>query len=196
MKEKDWTRLLTEDCITMLDVSATGQQQFTPCRVERASPTTDWSRCWAACRQKGVPPDLASFLWLMMHDLLSTQAKLHRMGSTQSAVCKMPGCAQEGTLQHELINCSKNDEMGTKLVSCLQHYVPGLQPADVLRLDHGDIPEDLSLPLTLLTAIILNHIWKERDQLFSIRKYKVRAELEQYVTLLQGWSPLPTNYVI
>ena len=74
MKEKDWTRLLTEDCITMLDVSATGQQQFTPCRVETASPTTDWSRCWAACRQKGVPPDLASFLWLMMLSQHSSQA--------------------------------------------------------------------------------------------------------------------------
>ena len=48
MKEKDWTRLLTEDFITMLAISDTGQQTFTPCRVETASPSTDWLRCWTA----------------------------------------------------------------------------------------------------------------------------------------------------
>jgi hypothetical protein len=67
MAEKDWSRLLTEDFITMLDVSDSGQQQFTPCRVELTSPTTDWSRCWSACRQPGVLHDLARFLWLIMH---------------------------------------------------------------------------------------------------------------------------------
>ena len=185
MAEKDWTRLLTEDYITMLDMSDSGQQLFTPCRVEIASPATDWSRCWSACRQAGVPPDLASFLWLMMHDLLSTQSKLHRMGSTQSSICKMPGCTQDGTLQHELIFCSKNDGVGARLVSCLQHHVPGLHAEDVVRLDHGDNAEDLSLPLTLLTAITLNHIWRERDNGTTIRDYKVRAELEQYITLLR-----------
>ena len=65
MAEKDWTRLLTEDFLTMTAVSDSGQQQFTPCRAERASPTTDWTRCWSACRQPGIPPDLASFMWLM-----------------------------------------------------------------------------------------------------------------------------------
>ena len=185
MREKDWTRLLTEDFVTMLSVSDSGQQQFTPCKVEVASPSTDWTRCWAACRQPGIPPDLASFLWLMMHDLLSTQAKLHRMRTIQSPVCKMPGCTEDGTLQHELIDCSKNDGIGPRLMLCLQHHVPGLQPEDVLRLDHGDSAGELSLPMTLLTAIVLNHIWKERKLGSTIRDYKVRAELEQYVTLLR-----------
>ena len=81
----------------------------------------------------------------------------------------MPGCDQDGTLQHELIHCIKNDSMGTKLVSCLQHYLPGLQPEDVLRLDHGEVDDDLSLPMTLLSAIVLNHIWKERELNSSIR---------------------------
>ena len=135
--------------------------------------------------QPGIPPDMASFLWRMLHDLLSTQARLYRMGSTKSPKCKMQGCSEEGTLLHELVYCSKNDQVGQKLIHCLQHYVPGLQAEAALRLEHGDVEEEVSLPVTLLTAITLNYIWKERDAGVSIRAYKVRAELEQYITLLR-----------
>ena len=84
-----------------------------------------------------------------------------------------------------LVYCSKNDQVGQKLIHCLQHYVPGLQAEAALRLEHGDVEEEVSLPVTLLTAITLNYIWKERDAGVSIRAYKVRAELEQYITLLR-----------
>ena len=177
MAEKHWTRLLTEDYLTMTEVSDTGQQQFTPCRAELASPATDWSRCWSACRQPGLPPHFASFLWLMMHDLLSTQFKLHRMGSTRSPKCKMQDCNEDGTLQHELLYCIKNNGVGHRLVACLQHYLPALQPDDVLRLDQGDTDGELPLPLALLTAITLSHIWKARESGTAVRGYKVRAEL-------------------
>ena len=56
---------------------------------------------------------------------------------------------------------------------------------DVLHLDRGDADDELSLPLTLLSAITLRYIWKARDKGTTIRSYKVRAELEQYVTLLR-----------
>ena len=185
MKEKDWVRLLTEEYITMEVENETGQQHFKPCKAELASPTTDWSLSWAACRQAGVPPDLASFLWRMMHNLLSTQAKLHRMGTIRSPVCKMQGCTEIGTLEHELLFCSKNDDVGYELLSCLEQYHPGMQADAVLRLEHGSGDDDLSLPITLLTAIILSTLWKDRESGVSIRKYKVRAELEQSINLLR-----------
>ena len=185
MTEKDWTRLLTEDSITMLPVPDSEPRQFTPCRAELASPTTDWPLSWAACRQPGVPPELASFLWRIMHNLLCTQTKLFRMGTIRSPTCKMQGCSEEGTLEHELLDCRRNDGVGHKLLSCLQHYVPGLQAATALRLEHGDIESELSLSLTLLTATTLQAIWKERESGSSVRSYRVRAELEQYINLLR-----------
>ena len=114
----------------------------------------------------------------MMHDLLSTQSRLHHMGSINSPLCKMPDCSEEGTLLHELINCSSNDEVGHNLVFCLQNHVPGLEADASLRLEHGDISAETSLPVTLLTAITLNHIWMERNVAARIRAYKVRAEIE------------------
>ena len=183
MTEKDWTRLLTEDYVTMYGSGE--DRNLIPCRAEVASPTTDWSLSWASCRQSGIQPDLSSFLWLMLNNLLCTQAKLHRMGSTNTPTCKIQGCSEDGTLSHELISCSGNDGVGIRLIRQLQHHVPGLSVEAALRLEHGDLDAETSLQVSLLTAIILHHIWKERETGTKIRGYKVRAELEQYITLLR-----------
>ena len=67
----------------------------------------------------------------------------------------------------------------------LQQFVPGLQPDAALRLEHGDIGPDTSLPVTLITAIILQSVWKEREAKTSVRPHSVRADLEQYINLLR-----------
>ena len=75
------------------------------------------------CRQKGLAPDLSSFLWKMLLDLLCTQQRLNRIGASPSDLCKL--CTTEiGTLEHELIICSHNANTGYKLVTCLQTYIP------------------------------------------------------------------------
>ena len=90
-----------------------------------------------------------------------------------------------GTLERELLTCTKNDGIGQKLLECLQHYVPGLQAGEALRLEHGDPGPDVSLPLTLITAIILQSLWKEREAKTAVRSYRVRADLEQSINLLR-----------
>ena len=106
------------------------------------------------------------------------------MGISRSPICKMPNCQEEGSLRHELIYCAMNDNVGVKLLQCLQLYVPGLNAEAALRLDHGAVDDELSLPLTLLTAIVLNSVWKERES-GGVQSYKVRADLEQYINLLR-----------
>ena len=97
----------------------------------------------------------------------------------------MQGCTDVGTLHHELLYCRKNDEVGLKLLECVQQYNPGLQADGVLRLEHGHVDDDLSLPTTLLIGTILSILWKERQAAQTIRAYKVRAELEQSINLLR-----------
>ena len=75
--------------------------------------------------------------------------------------------------------------MGIKLLHSLQHHLPDMGPADVLCLEHGDIEGDTPLPVTLITAITLNYLWKERQAGIAIRSYTVRAEIEQYIALLR-----------
>ena len=42
MTEKDWTRLLTEDYITMVENVDSGVREYRLCKPELRSPTTDW----------------------------------------------------------------------------------------------------------------------------------------------------------
>jgi hypothetical protein len=86
---------------------------------------------------------------------------------------------------HELIYCDGNDGVGLRLLQSLQLHIPDLSAAAALRLEHGDTGAETSLPVTLLTAITLNYVWKERYAGTTIRSYKVRAELEQYIALLR-----------
>ena len=69
MKEKNWTRLLTEDYITMVSDVEDGPRHYSPCRAELNAINTDWELSWATCRQPSVSPEVASFLWLMLHGL-------------------------------------------------------------------------------------------------------------------------------
>ena len=184
MTERDWTILLTEEFITMEEDQETNTSVFRSCRAELASPNTAWTLSWSLCRQQGIPPDMASFLWKMLHNLLSTQERLHRLGSSPSALCKI--CKQAtGTLKHELIECPHNDQVGVQLLSCLQIHMPGLSADTLLRLEFSNLDADMQLPSTIITAVTLGHIWKERLTSSKIRPYQVRSEIEQAINLLR-----------
>ena len=141
MSEGDWTRYLTEDFLTMEADHGNGNRVFRPSRAELTSPTTDWEFSWLLCRQQGMPPDLSSFLWKMLLDLLCTQQRLHRISASTSPLCKL--CKTEtGSLQHELLECSFNDNTGQKLLSTLQIYMPNMTANFLLHLSLADLDTD------------------------------------------------------
>ena len=167
-----------------MEVNQDNVSEFRPCKVELASPRTDWTLSWFLCRQQGILPDMASFLWKMLHNLLGTQERLHRLGSSPSALCKQ--CKQvSGTLKHELIECPQNDHAGEQLLSCLQLYMPGLTADSLLRLEFSNLDVNMELPCTIITAVTLGYIWKERLTSSRIRSYQFRSEIEQSINLLR-----------
>ena len=164
---------------------------YRPSRAELASPTTDWELSWLLSRQHGMPPDLSSFLWKMLLDLLSTQHRLHRMGASNSPLCKL--CKSEtGSLQHELLECSFNDNTGQKLLYTLQIHIPSMTANSLLHLSLADLETEKQLPATILIAATLSCIWRERTTSSRVRTYQVRSELEQTINLLRTTRLLNT----
>ena len=109
---------------------------------------------------------------------------MHRLGSSSSALCNQ--CNQvSGTLKHELIECPHNDNVGGKLLNCLQLHMPGLTADNLLRLEFSNLDVDMELPCTIITAVTLGYIWKERLTSSRIRSYQVRSEIEQSINLLR-----------
>ena len=185
MSEKDWTRLLTEDKVTMEVSQETGNRHYRPCKPELASPTTGWTLSWSVSRQPGIPPDLASFLWKLLLNLLCTQERLHKMGPASSPVCKLCDASTIGTLQHTFLECQFNDGVGTKLFNCVQNHIPTLTDESLFRLEFANLDIEDSLPITLLTSVTLSYIWNQRMISSKFRAYQVRSEIEQVISLLR-----------
>ena len=185
MTERDWTRLLTEDNSTMEINQVTGLSQYRPCKAEEENPTTDWQLSWSLCRQTGIPPHLASFLWKLLLNLLCTQERLHKMKTAPSPLCKLCNQSTPGTLQHTFFQCEFNCGVGLLLLDCLQNHTPGLTASTLLRLELTNLEEEMTLPCTLLTAITLNFIWSHRMSNSKFRAYQVRSEIEQTINLLR-----------
>ena len=66
-------------------------------------------------------------------------------------------------MRHELLECSKNNQVGESLLSCLQTYLPNLSPDTLLRLEFHNLDSTMELATTLLTAVTFSVIWKERQ---------------------------------
>ena len=185
LTERNWFTLLTEDNVTMEENLGERRREFRPCKAELASPSTDWTLSWSLCRQPGLSPELSSFLWKMLLDLLSTQQKLNKMGASLSPICKL--CKLDtGSLQHELLECRLNDNTGQLLLTTLQTHIPLLTAASLLHLEFSNLEEKMHLPATMLTAVTLSCIWKERTTSSRVQAYKVRSELEQTINLLRN----------
>ena len=185
MSERDWTRVLTEDYITMEVNETDGKRQFKPSKAELDSPLTNWAFSWSLCRASGIPPDLSSFLWKLLLNLLCSQERLHRMGSANSPLCKLCSHQSIGTIEHSLIHCSFNDGVGMQLVNCVKTYLPGISNSEILRLELTNLDEEKQFPVILLLATTLNFIWTQRMSGSKFRTYQVRSEIEQTINLLR-----------
>ena len=77
MSLKIWYKHLLEVKVTHTESEDTSV--LIPCRVERLAPVIDWGMSWRAVCVPGLSPVMRSFLWRMLHDILPTQERLHRM---------------------------------------------------------------------------------------------------------------------
>ena len=128
MSEKDWYTLLVEDSCTM-EMSETGEDEYIKCRVERASPDTDWENCLRLARLPGLGPEKISFLFKLLHQILPTQERVARTKPNANPHCKIQGCHSQAdeNLPHAMIHCQANDQLGMRLQYCLREIQSGLR---------------------------------------------------------------------
>jgi hypothetical protein len=177
-------------------------QTLLPLRCEAASPGTDWPRTWRLARQRGLGPDLSSFLLKMLWNILPCRARVHRIlpRTTPSPHCRL--CGQGAgeqpvveTLQHALLDCPGNQGVPELLLSLLRGYQPGLRGEQVLTLDL-DLTDSMELPLVWLAGTALFSVWQQRTK-GAVSAAKTRAELEARCRLLrEGAAPNLHNFVV
>ena len=168
------------------------ERTIIPCRAELASMRTDWEVTWRRARLPGLGSQLTSFLWRLLHCLLPTRERLHHHTATTSSLCQHCVVRREGeegslgTLQHELIDYSSNDNTGNILMTFLRLQVPDITAAQALRLEFGEVGEGVEAALTFLTTATLYKIWMTRQKKETrVRSTLIRAQLEACVAILR-----------
>ena len=152
-----------------------------PLKCESESPETDWSRSWRLVRQKGLGPDLTSFLLKVLWKLIPTRDSLHRFLPRQYASSDCQLCPQGQptvveTLYHALGDCQANCGLLERLLQVIRVHQPGATLRTLLTLDL-EIDHSLELPMTWAIGTLLLSITTQRE---SGRVWipRTRADLE------------------
>ena len=185
MTISQWTRILTEDCLTMEQVPNKETLQYIPCRSELASPHNDWHVSWNMCRMRGLNSEMTSFNFKLLHQLLPVKNRLHQITPATQPTCTLCTNSCPETLQHALLSCSYNDGTGQVLLTILQSILPGLSSDELLLLQFPNLPESKELATIFLTSSILFEIWSNRCQKKRITLFDIRSTLEAKCSLLR-----------
>ena len=128
-----------------------------------------------------------TFLWRMLHDILPTQARLHRMGMRNAPTPNCLHCdsAVPECLQHALVSCRKNREVIDWLLPVIHQHLPDVQPQQLVLLDLGILDDSMKFPLVWLISNVFSLVWQARKDKKSPNLFHTRSMLEARVSILR-----------
>ena len=183
MSLKQWYTVLLENKVLMNNETPAA---LLPIRPEVLHPTTDWPQVWLISRTKGLGSELVSFQLKMLHGLLPTQERIARVGlhEGQPGLCLLCRLDTED-LVHTFFDCNKNMLVGLALLGCVQQLVPDLSPEAAVRVDFGCLlQEDQNLAVQIILITSLKYIWESRLAKKMVSMFRMRAEIEARVAIL------------
>ena len=188
LSTKQWYRLLLERVVLNSPATDNEPERLLPVRCESLQPDSNWSYAWHLTKTPGLPSNTSSFLFKLLHLLLPTQDRVHRIGVEgnsnrgQCLSCK----TDSDSIQHSFFSCSKTSEAGLAALGWARAVVPELTQEQAVRLDVGVtvLGREEELVLTTILGISLQFIWEARIKKKRVETYEVRSELEAAVSLL------------
>ena len=143
-----------------------------------------WGRSWLAICVLGLTPEMRSFLWKMLHCILPTQDRLHRMNmpNAPSPLCVQCTAGEVDGIEHALLRCNKIKPGADFLLETLKSEIPDLTFERIKYLDFRC--EDLLVP-TYLTAATLSQLWISRYCTRNFSWQSFRANVEQKILTLK-----------
>jgi hypothetical protein len=167
------------------EVTMTGEAQvLRPLRIESASPSIPWDRTWLLARQHMLGPDICSFLFKLLHQILPTAVRVGRILPNQSPICSRCQTNTPETLEHAFFACPDSLASSQVLLQGLRKFIPNLSTTNLLNLNF-DINEEQHFPLVWSTAVFLFSIWNFRVEKKRVELFKIRAEMEAKCRLLR-----------
>jgi hypothetical protein len=120
---KLWYKVLLENLVTP-EVDDDGFRFEKRCRIESEHPDIDWERTWSLACTPGLESCDYTFLWKMVHNILPTQERLHRIvRNTASPTCTLCQSQDSCYLSHTLFSCTYNSEVGHWLLQVIRRHL-------------------------------------------------------------------------
>ena len=176
-------------------VPGSGPLTLQTLRVELTNTTNNWDRTWQLARMKNLGPDLTTFMFKLLHQILPTAERVARILPKQTPLCTRCNEDAPETIHHAMLECNGNQDASTTLLVGLKLYITNLTPTMVLTLDY-DIEESLQFPLVWITASFLSSLWQLRQDKKKVELIKIRADLEANCRLLRESRLTSTTEVL
>ena len=162
----------------------TDRQAWKPIKCEVNFPGNSWDRSWELAFSSGLNSDQSSFLFKLLHDILPTGSRLHRLKQKESSACTLCRSGADDDRLHALLACSFNSEINDWVVSLTHKVVANSKTEDIISLNLF-ISEPMHFPLIWTLSHVLMLVWQSRLNKKSISLYHVRAEIEAKINILR-----------
>ena len=80
------------------------------CKVEEREPENNWQNSFYLARLKGLSPQVKSFNFKLLHQILPLKERLSQILPATSPICTLCRTQEPETVLHALFNCEKNRE--------------------------------------------------------------------------------------
>jgi hypothetical protein len=157
-------------------------------RSKAHNPDINWDHAWALSILPGLDSTDSSFIFCLLHNLLPTQERQHRVLSHKVTSSHCTLCSQDvpSDRLHALVLCPFNNGVGFWLIRCLRELFPHLQPDQLIFLNFNiDSHDKNALPAAWLAAKALHAIWLSRTKKRATNIPATRAALEANIMLLR-----------
>jgi hypothetical protein len=149
-------------------------------RIVRLMPTTDWKAVWKNLQSTPVPERTKSMWYRVIHDILPTTERLHRIRLAPTDRCKQ--CGRQDTIHHRLIESGEGTvtwEWTKQRIATMLRSDPRHIPADWLLRPHFQLwpPQRHRAILWTLANLVLYRLQRQRtltlhDYLDFLRRAK------------------------
>ena len=154
-----------------------------------------WNSTWHLSRQHMLGPNLTSFLFKLLHQILPTAERTSRILPNHSPQCTKCDLNEVETLLHSFFNCPGNHGVGLCLVNGIRKYIPSISPSNILTLDFQTEEENF-FPLVWNTASFLSSLFQLRVDKKRVEHVKIRSDMEAACRLLRESIRIPVLNMI
>ena len=183
---KDWTNLLTRDNVTHQTLDGVTEVTLRPLTVEIRHSDVNWPATWERARVPGLPSDLASMLFKVLHNLLPTQERQYRLGGgADQGNCTYCDPEVKDDLLHAFTGCTLNKHNFAYISALINYLSPGTNDRQVIFLGYQPLGKQQELAACMTISEGLRFIWHNRTRSRALPNQYLKAEIIARANILK-----------